>query len=60
MLFRSNPANAITIQNAAAGSHSLSAGLVWWGAGMAIACGYVIVVYTMFKGKVQAGPGEHV
>jgi cytochrome d ubiquinol oxidase subunit II len=54
-----NPANAITIQNAAAGSHSLSAGLVWWGAGMAIACGYVIVVYTMFKGKVQPGYGDH-
>ena len=29
------------------------------GAGMAIACGYVIVVYSMFKGKVQAGYGEH-
>jgi cytochrome d ubiquinol oxidase subunit II len=54
-----NPANAITIRNAAAGSHSLSMGLVWWGAGMAIACGYVIVVYSMFKGKVQAGYGEH-
>jgi hypothetical protein len=26
---------------------------------MAIACGYVIVVYTMFKGKVQPGYGEH-
>jgi cytochrome d ubiquinol oxidase subunit II len=54
-----NPANAITIRNAAAGSLSLSAGLIWWGAGMAIACGYVIVVYSMFKGKVQAGQGEH-
>jgi len=54
-----DPANAITIHNAAAGSVSLSAGLWWWGAGMAIACGYVIVVYTMFKGKVRAGYGEH-
>lgn len=55
-----NPANAITIRNAAAGSLSLSAGLIWWGAGMAIAGGYVIVVYSMVKGKVQAGYGEHV
>jgi len=54
-----DPANAITIANAAAGSHSLSAGLIWWTFGMAVACGYVIVVYTMFKGKVQAGYGEH-
>jgi cytochrome d ubiquinol oxidase subunit II len=54
-----NPANAITVGNAAAGSLSLSAGLIWWGAGMAIACGYVIVVYSMFKGKVATGYGEH-
>jgi len=26
---------------------------------MAVACGYVVVVYTMFKGKVRAGYGEH-
>jgi cytochrome d ubiquinol oxidase subunit II len=52
-----DPANAITIGNAAAGSHSLSAGLVWWGGGMAVAGGYMVVVYTMFKGKVHAGAG---
>ena len=54
-----DPANAITIANAAAGSYSLTAGLIWWGGGMAVACGYVVVVYTMFKGKVRAGYGEH-
>lgn len=52
-----DPANAITIRNAAAGSHSLSAGLIWWSAGMAVACGYMVVVYTMFKGKVHTRQG---
>lgn len=46
------PANAITIQNAAAGDQSLAIGLIWWGIGMAIAVGYFVLVYTMFKGKV--------
>ena len=54
-----DPANAITIQNAAAGDLSLSAGFLWWGAGMVIAVGYFVLVYTMFKGKVQAGSGGH-
>jgi len=51
------PADSITIANAAAGDASLSIGLVWWGIGMAIALGYSVVVYTMFKGKVRPGPG---
>ena len=50
-----DPANGITIQNAAAGEASLSAGLIWWGVGMAVAIGYFIVVYSMFRGKVRAG-----
>ncbi len=48
----SDPANSITIQNAAAGAASLSLGLIWWGVGMAIAVGYSLIVYTMFRGKV--------
>jgi len=47
-----NPANSITIQNAAAGAGSLSAGLIWWSGGMAVALGYFVLVFTMFKGKV--------
>jgi cytochrome d ubiquinol oxidase subunit II len=54
-----DPANSITIYNAAAGASSLSIGLIWWGIGMAIAVGYSVVVYTLFKGKVQAGTGYH-
>jgi cytochrome d ubiquinol oxidase subunit II len=43
---------SLTIHNAAAGAESLSAGIFWWGAGMAIAVGYFVIVYRMFGGKV--------
>jgi cytochrome d ubiquinol oxidase subunit II len=49
-----DPAYSLTIRNAAAGAVSLSAGLVWWGIGMAVAVGYFVIVYTLAKGKVQA------
>ncbi len=55
----SDPANSITIANAAAGSASLSLGLIWWGIGMAIAIGYFVIVYRMFRGKVRADASEH-
>ena len=54
-----DPANSITIGNSAAGAASLSIGLLWWGIGMAIAIGYTVVVYSMFKGKVRAGSSYH-
>jgi cytochrome d ubiquinol oxidase subunit II len=55
-----NPANSITIWNAAAGAVSLSAGLIWWSAGMAAAVAYFVLVYSMFKGKVGAeAPAGH-
>jgi cytochrome d ubiquinol oxidase subunit II len=43
---------SLTIGNSAAGAESLRAGIWWWGAGMAIAVGYFVIVYTMFRGKV--------
>lgn len=52
-------AYAITIHNAAAGRESLSAGLVWWCGGMAVAVGYFVMIYTMFKGKVRDQPAGH-
>jgi cytochrome d ubiquinol oxidase subunit II len=54
-----DPANAITIRNAAAGADSLSIGLIWWSVGMLIAVGYFVLVYTMFKGKVGAQEHGH-
>jgi cytochrome d ubiquinol oxidase subunit II len=44
---------SITIHNAAAGPQSLSMGLIWWSFGMAVAIGYFVLVYSMFRGKVR-------
>jgi cytochrome bd ubiquinol oxidase subunit II len=54
LMSTSNPAMNITVYNAATGRHSLSIGLIWWGFGMAVAVGYFVFVYRMFKGKVAA------
>ncbi len=52
-----NPANSLTIRNAAAGPGSLAAGIGWWTVGMLVAIGYFVVVYRMFRGKVA--PAAH-
>ena len=49
----SDPSLSLTIWNASAGPNSLSVGLIWWSIGMAIAIGYFILVYSMFRGKVD-------
>ena len=46
-------ANDLTIYNSAAGHHGLVVGVVWWSLGMALALGYFVFIYSMFKGKVQ-------
>ena len=48
-----------TIENTSAGIHGLSVGLVWWTLGAALALGYFVVVYRMFRGKVQLGEGHY-
>lgn len=53
-----DPALRLDIYNAATGPLSLSIGLWWWGAGMAIAIGYFVLVYTMFRGKVSPSAGH--
>ncbi len=49
-----DPARNITVYNAHTGSYALSVGLIWWSLGMAIAVGYFVFVYRMFRGKVTA------
>ena len=49
-----DPSLNITIYNAAAGAYSLSFGLIWWSFGMALAIGYFVFIYRMFRGKVTA------
>jgi cytochrome d ubiquinol oxidase subunit II len=43
----------ITLTGAISGPHTLAVGLVWWGIGMVLALGYIIFVYSKFRGKVD-------
>ena len=49
----------ITLAKAISGPHTLAVGLVWWGFGMALAIGYVVFVYSKFRGKVDIQTTEH-
>jgi len=49
----------ITLSRAISGTHTLEVGLVWWGFGMALAVGYVVFVYSRFRGKVDIEAGGH-
>lgn len=53
-----DPALNITIWNAHTGAYSLRVGLVFWTIGMALAIGYFIFIYRMFRGKVGEGAGS--
>src|ERR1700683_2027322 len=44
--------NDITLSRAISGPHTLAVGIVWWSFGMVLAVGYVVFVYSRFKGKV--------
>jgi cytochrome d ubiquinol oxidase subunit II len=49
----------ITLARALSGTRTLEVGLAWWGFGMALACGYVVFVYSKFRGKVDMQGGGH-
>jgi cytochrome d ubiquinol oxidase subunit II len=51
--------NSLTIYNTASGPYSLGQGVWWWSFGIALAIGYFVLVYWMFRGKVRAGSGAH-
>ena len=55
----SNSGLDITLDRAISGPHTLAVGLVWWSFGMALAVGYVVFVYSRFKGKADVGAGDH-
>lgn len=48
-----NPANSLTIHNAASSDYSQAVGLIWWSIGMVFAAIYFIFVYRLFRGKVR-------
>jgi cytochrome d ubiquinol oxidase subunit II len=54
-----DPALNITVHNAATGSYALSVGLIFWSVGMALALGYFVFVYRMFRGKVVVNGATH-
>jgi cytochrome bd ubiquinol oxidase subunit II len=49
----------ITLAHAISGPHTLAVGLVWWSFGMLLAIGYVVFVYSKFRGKVDLSAGGH-
>lgn len=48
----------ITLARAISGPHTLAVGLAWWGIGMTLAIGYVVFVYSRFKGKADVEAGH--
>jgi cytochrome bd ubiquinol oxidase subunit II len=48
-----DPANSLTIHNAASSDYSQAVGLVWWSIGMVLAAVYFVVIYRLFRGKVR-------
>jgi cytochrome bd ubiquinol oxidase subunit II len=54
-----DPSLNITVYNAHSGEHSLKIGLIWWSFGMAIAIGYIVFIYRMFRGKIAGAAGGH-
>jgi cytochrome d ubiquinol oxidase subunit II len=49
----------ITLGRALSGPHTPSVGLAWWLSGMTLAVGYVVFVYSRFRGKVDLGRKGH-
>lgn len=54
LISTTDPSRNITVYNAAVGHYALSYGLIWWSFGMALAVGYFVLIYRMFRGKVTA------
>jgi cytochrome d ubiquinol oxidase subunit II len=59
LMSTTDPALNITVHNAATGSYALSVGLIFWSVGMALAFGYFVFVYRMFRGKVVVNGATH-
>jgi len=59
LLSTSDPSLNITVYNAHSGEHALTFGLIWWSIGMAIAVGYFVFVYRMFRGRIASGENGH-
>lgn len=54
-----DPANNLTIHNAAAGIHVLQVGLYWWIPGIALAVCYFVLIYRTFAGYETLSSTSH-
>jgi cytochrome d ubiquinol oxidase subunit II len=54
-----DPANSLTINNAATSAHVLQVGLYWWIPGIGIAIGYFVLIYRTFAGYETLGGPSH-
>jgi cytochrome d ubiquinol oxidase subunit II len=54
LLSSTDPALNITVYNARSSDYALSVGLIWWSFGMAVAIGYFVFVYRMFRSKISS------
>jgi cytochrome d ubiquinol oxidase subunit II len=48
---------SLTIYNAATGAHGMAVGFVWWTLGMILALGYFVLIYRVFRGRVNLVEG---
>jgi len=48
-----DPSKSLTVDNAASTPYALTVRLVWWSIALVLAVVYFIVIYNLFRGKVQ-------
>jgi cytochrome d ubiquinol oxidase subunit II len=48
-----DPSKSLTVDNGASTPYALTVGLVWWSIALVLAVVYFIVIYNLFRGKVQ-------
>ena len=49
----------LTVERSRTGLYALHVGTIWWGFGMLLAIGYFVVMYPMFRGKVDLRSGGY-
>jgi cytochrome d ubiquinol oxidase subunit II len=49
----------LTVERSRTGLYALHVGAIWWGFGMLLAVGYFVVMYRMFRGKVDLHSGGY-
>src|SRR5918995_1757538 len=47
------PENSLTVHNASGSTYGLTVGLIWWSIGMVLAAIYFVLIYRLFRGKVN-------